>query len=398
MTDLEKLEAELELPPIVPLDPLGESFNVYGMAEIARDYCGLPYVPRLIPGYWFHGWQGDWQHIHPILIAPHFPDQKGKRKFTLRTSQADYLASEGYTAAHAIGHPMVYLPRPQVARRPNSLLVMPCRSFSGYRRDIDSDYADQIAAIRDQFDEVVVCISVQSYLQGDWVESFQKHGFRMVRGASVRDRKGFHRMAQLLSQFEYVTTNGTGSQVAYAAYYGAKPSVWGPEPVVPPPDKPRRIFLSLPGLREEIHRVTSVPELLKHEPWLAVHPREAKLAMDWAKRELGEANRLSPRDLQAEFGWLPEQLTDYHLELEEMLRGKLNAERDLRKANEQVAELEAKVAALQVSKQSQREKAEKAAAKAEKELAQLRRIAGSRAWKLFGKPVYGIEKRLSKGK
>lgn len=396
MTDVEQLESELGLPPIVPLEPLGESFNVYGMAEIARDYCGLPYVPKLIPGYWLHGWQGDWYHIHPIVICPHYPDRKEKRKFTLRQSQAAYLQGEGYVNAHAIGHPMVYLPRPQVARRPNSLLVMPCRSFSGYRRDTDCAYAEAIASLRDQFDEVVICISVQSYDQGDWVNSFQKHGFRMVRGASVRDRKGFHRMAQLLSQFEYVTTNGTGSQVAYAAYYGAKPSVWGPEPIVPPPDKPRRIFLALPELRAEIHRVTSVGELLQQEPWLGVAPHEAQLAVAWAQRELGEDCRLDPAQLQAELGWLPEQMGEFNLELEEILRGNLDGHRDLRKARECLAELEAENAALKEAKLTHRAKHEKAAAKAQKELDQLRKIAGSKAWKLLGKPFYNIEKRLSK--
>jgi hypothetical protein len=392
MNDVAALEEKLRLPPIWPLQPIGESYNVYGIAEIARDYIGMPYVPRLIPGFWIHGWQGDWYHLHPEVICPHRPSEKELLKWTPRESQAAYLRSQGYVNAKAIGHPITYLPEPRTTRRPGSLLVMPCRSWPGFKRDTDGQYAAAIHELSGQFSEVVICISAQSYDAGDWVDSFQKYGFRMVRGASVRDRNGFHRMAQLLSQFEYVTTNGTGSQAAYAAYFGAKTSVWGPEPAVPPPDKPRRLFLALPHLREEIHKANSVEELLRHEPWLGVHPLEARANVEWARQALGAENRLPPAELQREFQWLPEQLREVNLEIEALHTNAHAAQKELiSKLKTATQEAEARNAELEKLK-SKLAKLEKAQAKAEKELEKLRPIANSRTWKL-AKPLYKLERR-----
>src|SRR5262245_49879377 len=89
--DFSVLERELQLPEIEPLRPVGESRNVYGIGEIARDYCGLPYIPRLIPGFWVHGWQPDYYHIHPEVICPQTEDELDTRQWFCRESQADYL-------------------------------------------------------------------------------------------------------------------------------------------------------------------------------------------------------------------------------------------------------------------------------------------------------------------
>jgi hypothetical protein len=64
------------------------------------------------------------------------------------------------------------------------------------------------------------------------------------------------RLVEIFSTFEYVTTNGFGSQITYAAYCGAKVSVFGPNG-----DPPRRPAPATPGredsqIRDDRDRLT----------------------------------------------------------------------------------------------------------------------------------------------
>ena len=383
------LEKELGLPELdIFLKNTPDAPCVYGIDEIARAYCGLPYLPRLIPGYWCHGWQPDYYNFCVDLLRP--GALPGGVHWFPREAQAAYFRSEGIASSRAIGHPLVYLPPLDLPRRPDSLLVMPSRSFRGHPLAQDCLYSDAVAALRDQFEEIVICISPQSFDQGDWLESFTKHGLPIVRGAWAQDRHGFQRIARLLSQFEYVTTNGMGSQIAYAAYFGAKISVQGPYPVVAPPDKPTSLFSRLPQMREEFHRVMSISTLLWHEPWLDVAPHEAATAVEWGRRELGAENRLSPAELAREFRLTPAQMAGFTRELEEILRDRGKYERQAEELELRLQELEQKLA--ESSEQASAQKTE--FTKVKGALAKLREQTESLAWRRFGRPLYSLEKRL----
>ena len=89
------------------------------------------------------------------------------------------------------------------------------------------EYAEEMARIRASFSEVWVCIHPSCWEHGYWVDAFKKRGFPLVQGALYTDRNALERLARLFSSFEYVTTNTMGSHIAYAAYWGAKVSLYG---------------------------------------------------------------------------------------------------------------------------------------------------------------------------
>lgn len=389
---IEALEKELSLPDLVPFETTPDTECVYGIDEIVRQYCGLEYMPRLIPGFWCHGWQPDYYHIHPEMLC-----RRGKPErlqWFPRQSQAEYLRREGYVNTKAIGHPIIYLPPVDLPRRAESLLVMPTRSFAGSPVSQDCAYPEAVAELRGQFEEIVVCISPQSFDQGDWLDEFRKMNLPIVRGSWGRDRNGFLRIARLMTQFGYVTTNGMGSQIAYAAYFGARTSVWGPLPVVAPPDKPARLFNQVPAMREEFHRTMSIERLLQEEPWLGVAPREAPLAVEWGRRELGEENKLSPEDLAEEFHLTPKHLRNWSRELEAILieqkrLKRLNAEQALR-----IQELERRADDEGRARAKHQKEAEKKLSKTVGDSEKFREMRESLAWKLIGRPLHSLEKRL----
>jgi hypothetical protein len=104
----------------------------------------------------------------------------------------------------------------------------------------------------------------------------------------------------ILSQFEFVTTNGFGSVIVYAAFAGCKISVAGP-------------FAKLPdGLLKKAHAVIHFPHLLAqqielcseaalrlHYPDLFVEPLYAQERKKWAESELGINCQLSRAALHA---------------------------------------------------------------------------------------------------
>jgi FkbM family methyltransferase len=310
MSTLEKkwdLREPINLPEYERIDSpkeMGVSRH-YGATAVAAAYCGFRTVPSLIPGDWVHGWEPSCREkFHPDFILGIItnPDD---HYFVDRKDTEDFLRRCGYNNVRAIGVPIIYLPRIDIRRRPGSLLVMPAHSIE-YTTHIwrFDEYADAIAAIRSEFEEVVVCIHPVCWDRGYWVEDFRKQGFQLVKGARADDRNGLRRMQHLLSSFEYVTTNGMGSHIAYAAYFGAKPSVYGPYATLGAEDfKGDGLYVNHPKLVEPVLRSISEEALRRHYPRLFCHPREAKADVEWGGFELGEANKLSPRQMRSLFGW-----------------------------------------------------------------------------------------------
>ena len=166
------------------------------------------------------------------------------------------------------------------------------------------EYAEAIAAIRHEFSEVVVCIHPSCWKHGYWVDAFRTRGFDLVAGASTKDRNALERVRYLLSSFECMTTNSYGSQLAYAAYFGAKPSIYGPYATYCEKDfNNHPLYRFDPGLLPVVVKSISEEELRRHHPWLFCHPREAEANVEWGRFEVGEANKVSPRKLRSCFGW-----------------------------------------------------------------------------------------------
>jgi FkbM family methyltransferase len=296
---------ELDLPVVEILQSCSVNVNFYGASAAAARYCGFAHPPKTPRGYWMHGW-GPKQYLEfkdPILyFGP--VDLKGKEDYhwVSRKDEEALLRSNGYRNVKAIGLPIVYAPRTEVVRRPGSLLVMPAHSGDDSTSEFRAEeYAEEIARIRHGFSEVWICIHPSCWEHGYWVEAFKKRGFPLVQGALYTDRNALERLARLLSSFEYVTTNGTGSHIAYAAYFGAKVSLYGTYAELGEAD-----LNDIPEKRPYAKQwawALAEATMRQYYPELFCHPLDAKQRIEWAQYEVGHDNKPTPAELRSLFGW-----------------------------------------------------------------------------------------------
>src|SRR5262249_2913240 len=123
----------------------------------------------------------------------------------------------------------------------------------------------------------------------------------LVQGALYLDRNALERLARLFSSLEYVTTNGMGSHIGYAAYWGAKVSVYGTFAEMKDAD-----YSNVDEYQSMIKAwewARSETTMRHYYPELFCHPAEAKVPGGWARHELGHACKVAPAELRALFGW-----------------------------------------------------------------------------------------------
>lgn len=294
--------------------------NAYGADGVARSYAGADGEAH-IPGYWMHGWLPSYHNIDPSLIALHKQPGQGPRhdyeaqlrmekrdvpQWVSREDQATYLARHGYRKVRAIGLPIVYLPPVRVRRVPDSLLVMPPHGHAshGPGDPIAQVYADTIADIRKRFAYVGVCLSQEDLEAEQWAGAFRKRGFEVFAAVDPYKPDALLQLKRLLCSFEFVTTNGFGSHIAYAAYCGARVSVFGPYAEIPIERMARthavRMFPELLGKAHELCREAA---LRRHYGYLFTDPDKAMERRYWGAHEAGETCKAQPDELARLFGW-----------------------------------------------------------------------------------------------
>jgi len=295
----------------------------YGALDIVRDYAGHHGEALDIPGYWMHGWIPAFHNVHPAFIALHKKEGQGKgydylaqiehekcdvMQWVSRKDQADYLSAEGYQHVRAIGLPFCYLPPANIQRVPGSLLVMPPHSHRTHGPDdpVAEGLAEAILAKANLFSEVMVCLNADDYSKNEWRSSFEKRGIKVIVGADQGEGNTLLRLKQMLSRFEYVTTNGYGSHIAYAAACGAKVSIFGPYADFPQPVAARCHAVKMfPQLERPQIELCAEPGMRGAFPFLFVDPEKAQDLTAWGLRELGADLILSPEDMARAFGWPP---------------------------------------------------------------------------------------------
>lgn len=297
--------ADLGLPEVEILESCSVNCEFYGASVVAARYCGFRQPPRTPRGYWMHGWgPKQWLAFDDPMLYFGPVDLKSPADYHWvgRRDEEDLLRRHGYTKAKAIGLPIVYVPARNIPRRPGSLLVMPAHSGDDSTSQWKlEEYAEEIACIRSSFSEVWVCVHPSCWEHGYWVNAFRKRGFPLVQGALYTDRNALERLYRLLSRFEYVTTNGTGSHIAYAAYLGAKVSIYGTFAELGEADL-NDIPEKLP-YKDAWIWAYSEKTMRQYYPDLFCHPLEAKQRIEWAKYEVGFDNKCTPAELRALFGW-----------------------------------------------------------------------------------------------
>ncbi len=290
--------------------------EIYGARQILSRYTGLPEERLRFRAHWMHGWIPAFQNVHPAFIALHKTEKIGigmrwrrdrfdKRlaQWVCREDQAVFLRQHGYSDVGAVGHPLSYACFESLSYRlPGSLLLVPPHG-GGHRGERDAlvlRYVEFIQSIRREFSEVCLCVTVADYLARNWWPVFEKIGVETIVSVERSHPFALDRMMGLLSRFEFVTTNGFGSVIAYASLAGCKVSISGP-------------YAELPQeLLKKAHAVMHHPELLQtqidicsetmmrhHYPELFCLPQESLCRIAWAEQELGFSCRRSPEWMRA---------------------------------------------------------------------------------------------------
>ncbi len=295
--------------------------RAYGALGIMRRYANTEDETHDIPGYWMHGWIPEFHNVHPAFIALHKKEGQGadydylaqieqeKREvmqWVARKDQEDYLRGQGYEHVRAIGLPFCYLPEGDLPRVPGSLLVMPPHSHRthGPADPVAEQLAEMIKAKSSLFSEVVVCLNADDYARNEWRSSFEKRGIKVIVGADQGEGDTLWRLKRMLSRFEYVTTNGYGSHIAYAAAAGAKVSIYGPYAEFPTKLAAGCHAVKMfPELRDPQVEVCGEAAMRAAFPFFFVEPEKAVARADWGWRELGGDLMLKPSEVSDAFGW-----------------------------------------------------------------------------------------------
>jgi hypothetical protein len=295
-------ESDLKLPPYDAII-LRAEIDYYGASGVLSRHCGVDLTDKPLESVaWGHGWIPDFRiHSDPRLVTGQSLLDKNQKILTSKVPIEAYLKDCGYPNTHAIGLPVIYLKAKKIDRLKNSLLVMPAHSLEYTRHDSwkFAEYVSEIEAVSKDFDDVYVCVHSSCLKHGYWVKEFQSRNFKIIQGLNIYDKNALYRLQQLMSTFEYVTTNSFGSHIAYGAYFGAKVSIYGTYTEYKEEDFETDPFYTLHKdvlkLSLEIH---SKQRIEKELPSFFTSPIDAPVRTDWGEYEVGACNKKSPREIR----------------------------------------------------------------------------------------------------
>lgn len=297
--------------PLLPEEDVGKMLRhrQYGYLGVAARYCGLRRPLSKLYSEWQHGWHPPSHNFHPELVVGtdgRSAEVKQQKRFLVaREDQEQFLRSLGYADVHAVGLPLIYQPPAEVTRRAGALLVMPVHSLAYTQHSWNFEqYADEIEALRGRFAEIVVCVHPSCWERGYWVDAFQQRGFKVIRGANFRDARAYERLAALFGQVEFVTSNGFGSHLVYASFFGARASIDGTFAQIRAEDYAgSALYQRHPSMLERVVALLDEPALREEFPHLFRQPWQVELQVEWARDQLGWSCRRSPAELLELLGW-----------------------------------------------------------------------------------------------
>lgn len=297
-----QLKINSSLPPHDPI-PLRAEIDYYGASSVLSRYCGVDLTDKPLEQIaWSHGWIPDFYiNSDPRVVTGQSLSDKNQALFVSKASIAAYLKGCGHANTHAIGLPLNYLKEKKIARLKNSLLVMPAHSLDYTTHDSwrFTEYVAEIESISKHFEHIYICIHPSCLKQGYWVKEFEAKGFKIVDGIHIYDRNALYRLQQLMSTFEYVTTNSFGSHIAYGAYFGAKVSIFGAYAEFKEEDFEADPFYTLhKDILATSIELISKPRIEREFPTFLTSPIEAPLRIDWGRYEVGASEKKSSREIR----------------------------------------------------------------------------------------------------
>ena len=406
--------------------------DAYGASWEIAGSLGLSHPPTS---------SASWIHNVPITLA--CPEQ-----FTYTSppttlhlvgtaSQVAFLARHHCDSSVAVGMPYLYAAEPEVRRIPRSLLFAPASShISDLKapswKEYQRRYLQAICDFRRDFDVIVASMKSHTQAdQGNWYDMLEEFDIPWITGGDLHDMNNLRRVKTMFSSFEVVLFNAWTSGCAYAAWSGARVCVFGPEPPQHEADKfierqnmkRLRYMGQQPDPREArllkaFYGVDQYSLARDQYPWLFVEPTKAILAKEHAGEALGATYKRSPEEIArllgwhycagdasgelsggdphtmaATLGWIPRTmggttaLLQAHLQLDA-------AGKTLAQALPELSECQSRAdAAIQKSK-AKIDALKKEQRKLARELSALRESQRLWAWRLVGKPLASIERRV----
>lgn len=304
----ESNQIELTLPEIKLLDSLHNDTDYYGVSHVFSKYLKLKTTPSSSSSIIQHGWIPDYWEYNPIVTLASMNSDNLKAEFMVwRKSTEERLIQEfNYEKVKSIGSPVVYLEKVKIERIPKSLLVMPMHSldFTKHNHWKFQEYADQINEISGNFEKVTICVHPSCISNGYWINEFQNHGFEIIEGANIKDINALIRLQQLFLSYEYVTTNGLGTHIPYAMYFGAKVSIYGDIAEVRREDHDQSpYYIKFENALTDVIDNRKEERIKEEYPNLFVPPDQATIQIKVGKFEVGETEKKSMNELSKILGW-----------------------------------------------------------------------------------------------
>jgi hypothetical protein len=277
--------------------------DLYGAFSVLSKYLGVDqevfYKNKF---FWSHGVIPPWVRSTELLL---FNSQIKAEKliFTYGIQQASVIQKSGFKNVHAVGAPILYLgPRGDQAQRlKHSALVMPQHSLLKVSRgssDLRDQFLTEVSKLMDSFKLITACLGPFCIEKGYFLDRLSHLGIPYIEGARFNDKNALLRIRRLMTTFETLITNGWGSHVAYALYFGMKVVIVG-QPTFPPFSQMRldKTYVSLDdnSLEAQIKELRSgeVSFLEDFRDLDRAWVNEVKIGADL----LGESNILDPESM-----------------------------------------------------------------------------------------------------
>jgi hypothetical protein len=278
----------------------------YGALYVAASYCDIDLPPTPFPHLWHHGCMGPWTRFASQLSYNVPPDDK-KKFLVARKDEEEILKASGYNTAQAIGLPAVYVSDTSLKRNPNTLLIMPQHTLVGIELATPEKRREYVLSLKpflNEYEVVAACLSYNCICNGYFIEDMQELGIEIIVGACTSDLNACLRIRCLMEQFESMTTNGWGSHVAYALYYGMKVSIFGERFEITDNELSKDISWSTTS--DEDRYQILVDYYKGSEALLSpfrLDPTEAEKNIDLGSFLVGADNKISPDEMKELFGW-----------------------------------------------------------------------------------------------
>jgi hypothetical protein len=278
--------------------------NLYGSAWIAAAYCKLKSPPFWSGEIWQHGWAYGCIKMPEQIFGSFINNKKIKCLVATRKIE-NFLKSEGYKNAKAIGLPYVYLSDTCVERNKNTLLAMPTHTVPGSSLDKKKirEYIDYICSLKKSFKKITFCLNAHDYKHEDVRNLASYAGLDVICGVDG-GRSSLKEQYIRFKSYSHMTTNGAGSHIAYAAATGMKISISGPfheynEDSLSGID----FYKQFPSAISSAIERSSKNYLMSQWPWLFVSPENSIENIVWGGSEIGSDCKQTPQELQKVMGW-----------------------------------------------------------------------------------------------